>query len=240
MPWSMPRSCSALQLHVGQNVVEPAAGLPLVEAARRLAGPAHPQPPVGRNPWACSCSRQARPICLRLLLHCICRAASRAACTAGSNSAIRMPMIVITTKSSTSVKPRGERGEGRGEREANARGLRSAGRCLAGGASMEHCGFVIGRSFWSYWRVRPNESSLLRDVDSVAPHKTLRASSRKHSATTPEIAKSSSFPLPLGEGWGQCGRCKGWRVCPPPSPHAPLPMGEGQVFCSRKIPSPKS
>ena len=32
-------------------------------------------------------------------------AASRAACTAGSNSAIRIPMIVMTTKSSTSVKP---------------------------------------------------------------------------------------------------------------------------------------
>ena len=33
-------------------------------------------------------------------------AASCAACTAGSSSAIRMPMIVMTTKSSTSVKPR--------------------------------------------------------------------------------------------------------------------------------------
>ena len=52
----------------------------------------------------------AKPICLRLLLHCIRRAASRAACTAGSNSAIKMPMIVMTTKSSTSVKPcRGRR-----------------------------------------------------------------------------------------------------------------------------------
>ncbi len=29
-----------------------------------------------------------------------------AACTAGKSSAIRMPMIAITTKSSTSVKPR--------------------------------------------------------------------------------------------------------------------------------------
>ena len=34
------------------------------------------------------------------------RAASRAACTAGSNIDIKMPMIVITTNSSTSVKPR--------------------------------------------------------------------------------------------------------------------------------------
>ena len=40
-----------------------------------------------------------------LLLHCIRRAASRAASTAGSSSEIKMPMIVITTKSSISVKP---------------------------------------------------------------------------------------------------------------------------------------
>ena len=32
------------------------------------------------------------------------RAASRTACTAGNNSAIKMPIIAITTKSSTSVK----------------------------------------------------------------------------------------------------------------------------------------
>ena len=69
-----------------------------------------PQPPVGKQPTACSCPRQPSPICLRLLLHCIRRAASRAACTAGSNSAIKMPMIVMTTKSSTKVKPcRGRR-----------------------------------------------------------------------------------------------------------------------------------
>ena len=36
------------------------------------------------------------------------RPASRAACTAGSNSAIKMPMIVITTSSSTSVNPFGD------------------------------------------------------------------------------------------------------------------------------------
>jgi len=41
-----------------------------------------------------------------LFEQCICRAASRAAWTAGSNNAIKMPMIVITTKSSTNVKPR--------------------------------------------------------------------------------------------------------------------------------------
>ena len=41
-----------------------------------------------------------------LLVHCVRRAASRADCTAGSSSEIKMPMIVITTKSSTSVNPR--------------------------------------------------------------------------------------------------------------------------------------
>jgi hypothetical protein len=41
---------------------------------------------------------------LELLVHSSRRAASRAACTAGSNSAIRMPMIVMTTRSSTRVK----------------------------------------------------------------------------------------------------------------------------------------
>src|SRR5207237_1195105 len=38
------------------------------------------------------------------------RADSRAACTAGSSSATRTPMIAITTSSSTSVNP-GDRGE---------------------------------------------------------------------------------------------------------------------------------
>src|SRR5436190_12611557 len=40
-----------------------------------------------------------------LLVHCDRRAASRAACTAGSNSATSTPMIAITTSSSTSVNP---------------------------------------------------------------------------------------------------------------------------------------
>jgi hypothetical protein len=39
-----------------------------------------------------------------LLLHCARRAASRACWTAGSKSAIKTPMIAITTKSSMSVK----------------------------------------------------------------------------------------------------------------------------------------
>src|SRR5947209_6835084 len=47
----------------------------------------------------------ARAICLRLLTHCDRRAASRAACTAGSKSAIKTAMIAMTTRSSISVKP---------------------------------------------------------------------------------------------------------------------------------------
>src|ERR1700685_4478422 len=45
------------------------------------------------------------PSCFRLLRHCVRRAASRAAWTAGSNRAIRIAMIAITTNSSISVKP---------------------------------------------------------------------------------------------------------------------------------------
>ena len=48
----------------------------------------------------------AKASCLRLLEHCIRRADSRADCTAGSNNAIKMPMIVMTTNNSTSVNPR--------------------------------------------------------------------------------------------------------------------------------------
>src|SRR6516165_7601708 len=40
-------------------------------------------------------------------MHCARRAASRADCTAGSNSAIRTAMIAITTSSSIKVKPFG-------------------------------------------------------------------------------------------------------------------------------------
>ena len=38
-------------------------------------------------------------------MHAARRAASRAACTAGSNSAIKIAMIAITTSNSTNVKP---------------------------------------------------------------------------------------------------------------------------------------
>ena len=42
---------------------------------------------------------------LRLLVHSVRRADSRAACTAGSNSATSTPMMAITTNNSTSVNP---------------------------------------------------------------------------------------------------------------------------------------
>src|SRR3954453_6808541 len=50
------------------------------------------------------------PNCFRLLTHWLRRAASRAAWTAGSSSAIRTAMIAITTNNSISVKPRERRG----------------------------------------------------------------------------------------------------------------------------------
>ena len=55
-----------------------------------------------------SCGSQAEPgkAASRCSEHCIRRADSRADCTAGSNRAMRMPMIVITTNSSTKVNPR--------------------------------------------------------------------------------------------------------------------------------------
>src|SRR3954453_8465888 len=62
--------------------------------------------PGGSLPWVSWELWSGRPICLRLLLHDIRRAASRADCTAAKSSATSRPMIAITTNSSTSVKPR--------------------------------------------------------------------------------------------------------------------------------------
>ena len=102
-----PQVVQRLLLDVRQDVVEPAAGLQLAEAPVGIADPPRPQPPVGQEVVASARgSGSPSASCLRLFWHCASRAASRAACTAGSNSAIRMPMIVITTRSSTNVKPR--------------------------------------------------------------------------------------------------------------------------------------
>src|SRR4051794_14978049 len=48
---------------------------------------------------------QPRASCLRLLVHWARRAASRAACTAGSSSAINTAMMAMTTSNSISVNP---------------------------------------------------------------------------------------------------------------------------------------
>ena len=83
------------------------ARLAAVETAIRVARPRVVPAAVRKNPCKCSSTMalHPRPNCLRLLPHCPSRAASRAACTAGSNSAIRIPMIVMTTNKSTKVKP---------------------------------------------------------------------------------------------------------------------------------------
>ena len=47
-----------------------------------------------------------RPICFKLLVQLLRKAASRAALIAGNSRAIRMPMMTITTSSSTRVNPR--------------------------------------------------------------------------------------------------------------------------------------
>ena len=70
------------------------------------------QPPLpqceaayGNVRWLVSYVCSARASCFRLLLHCMRRAASRAACTAGNRSATSIPMMAITTRSSMRVKP---------------------------------------------------------------------------------------------------------------------------------------
>jgi hypothetical protein len=47
----------------------------------------------------------ASPCCFKLFEHCDRLADSRAACTAGSKRPTRVPMIAMTTRSSTRVKP---------------------------------------------------------------------------------------------------------------------------------------
>src|SRR5262249_1478662 len=51
----------------------------------------------------------AKPICFKLFLHCVLRAASLACCTAGNSSAIKIAMIAITTNSSIKVNARNRR-----------------------------------------------------------------------------------------------------------------------------------
>ena len=59
--------------------------------------------PGGNRLWVSSIIQAATASCRKLFEHWLRRAASRADWIAGSNSATRMPMIAITTRSSTSV-----------------------------------------------------------------------------------------------------------------------------------------
>ena len=61
--------------------------------------------PSGNLPLGDSKLWTARPICLRLLTHWARRAASRAACTAGSSRPMRTAMMAMTTSNSISVNP---------------------------------------------------------------------------------------------------------------------------------------
>ena len=92
-----------LLLDEGQNVVEGAARLIGTETTERIADP-NAVPPAG---WIVFLHyfmlKEPQPELLEIVLALRLRAASRAACTDGSSSAIKMPMIVMTTRSSTNV-----------------------------------------------------------------------------------------------------------------------------------------
>jgi len=83
------------------------AGVLLVDCVYQpgteLAGPHRDG---GRVFRADSYESMATPSCLKLFAQLLRRALSRAACTAGSKRPTSVPMIAITTSSSTSVNPR--------------------------------------------------------------------------------------------------------------------------------------
>ena len=72
----------------------------------RSESPVHhqPHPPEGRRSSVSWCKWKAVPICFKLLAQLVRRADSRAIWTAGSNNPTRMPIIAMTTRSSTRVK----------------------------------------------------------------------------------------------------------------------------------------
>ena len=95
-----------------QHVVQPAAWLMLVVAHVRIARPSPSPPAAGQPLQQVLVVHASQGELLEIVLALQLPPASRADCTAGSNKAIRMPMIVTTTRSSTSVKPRGlDRGQ---------------------------------------------------------------------------------------------------------------------------------
>src|SRR5947209_6049048 len=77
-------------------------GIRYISAENRVADTC----PGGRLPKVSWRLWQARPSCLRLLVHLMRAAASRTFWTAGRSRPIRMAMIAITTSSSIRVKPR--------------------------------------------------------------------------------------------------------------------------------------
>ena len=94
-------------VQIGQDAVDPTAGLPHAESVVGISDPT----PTPATAWQKAIGRFVLQRRQRELLDVVGalrvrRAASRADCTAGNNSPIRMPMIVITTSNSTSVKPR--------------------------------------------------------------------------------------------------------------------------------------
>ncbi len=110
---SIPGNICITQLHEASPVpFQPAEPEAKVLATVFLPVPAPvSSEPSGKKlspPRALRSQRICRPnpICLRLLPQFERRAASRAACTAGRSRPMRTPMMAITTKSSTSVKPR--------------------------------------------------------------------------------------------------------------------------------------
>ena len=95
-----------LLLDVGKDVKNPSTRLALVGSEVRIAGPTI-CPAVRRKPAGSAFVLQAAQSELLKVVSALPDPRRfRAACTAGSKSAVRMPMIVMTTKSSTRVNPR--------------------------------------------------------------------------------------------------------------------------------------
>ena len=133
-------------------------------------------------------------------------------------------MIVITTKSSTRVKPRGKRGEGREERE-DKRPRTAIRNVLLLAYLLCALRFCVRSSELPAFPPLPNQN-----VPSVVAE-TFRDDAGNR--------KIFHLPSPFGEGWDRCGRYKGWRVCPPHAPQAPLPQWKRGVLVHNPNLSPK-
>ena len=98
-----PRSRKRILFHEIQHVIDPRAGLVGAVASIRIGRPIVAPSAGGKLLVHIDVAEAGQADFLRLLLHCVRRAASRADWMAGSKSATRMPMIAMTTSSSTSV-----------------------------------------------------------------------------------------------------------------------------------------